>query len=186
MLFIHLQEVMELLCRPNLEETEEHVFVVEAKKETHPACSVSQDCQKATLTLNPEPPPGASEPPVSPTTSTTMDSTSHEILPIDSNQEGSIEDPPVGANNIKDSPSVSVTEAVSTGVANPTGVFMSDYTTMELFQQITKAPPTAPSSSREASSDPDQEYLQQSLSSTENTREAPEQYLADGTVNPFP
>ncbi|KAB5522351.1 hypothetical protein PHYPO_G00158550 [Pangasianodon hypophthalmus] len=182
-------EVMELLHRPNLEETEEHVSVLEAKKETHSACNVSQDWTKTTCMPNMPPPyplQGDNEPPSSPTTSTTIDSTPNEAFPIDSNHKGSIEDPSMGANNIKDPPSVLGTESVSTAVANPTSAFMSDYTTMELFQQITKAAPPAPSSSGAAPSDPGQEYLRQSLSLSENMRGAPDQmYLADGTVNPF-
>ncbi|XP_053473779.1 leukemia inhibitory factor receptor isoform X2 [Ictalurus furcatus] len=180
-------EVMELLRRPNLEETEEHVSVLEAKKETHSACNVSQDWTKATLMPNTAPPPVDNEPPSSPTISTTIDSTSNEAFPTDSNHKGSTEDPPEGANNITDPPSVLGTETVSTAVANPTSAFMSDYTTMELFQQITKAAPPAPSSSGAASSDPGQEYLQQSLSLSEKMRRAPDQiYLTNGTVNPFP
>ncbi|XP_047008000.1 leukemia inhibitory factor receptor isoform X3 [Ictalurus punctatus] len=180
-------EVMELLCRPNLEETEEHVSVLKVKKETHSACNVSQDWTKATLMPNTAPPPVDNKPPSAPTISTTIDSTSNEAFPTDSNHKGSTEDPPEGANNITDPHSVLGTETVSTAVANPTSAFMSDYTTMELFQQITKAAPPAPSSSGAASSDPGQEYLQQSLSLSEKTRRAPDQiYLTNGTVNPFP
>ncbi|KAF4072925.1 hypothetical protein AMELA_G00253070 [Ameiurus melas] len=180
-------EVMELLRRPNVEETEEHVSVLEAKKETHSACNVSQDWTKATLMPNMSPTPGDNEPPSSPTFSTTIDSTSNEAFPMDSNHEGSIEVPPEGASNITDPPSVLGTETVLTAVTNPTNAFMSDYTTMELFQQITKAAPLASSSSGAASSDPGQEYFQQSLSLSEKTTRAPDQiYLTNGTVNPLP
>ncbi|KAK3526852.1 hypothetical protein QTP86_000709 [Hemibagrus guttatus] len=43
-------EVMEILSRPYVEETEEHVFVLEAKKETHSACCDSQDWTKSYIT----------------------------------------------------------------------------------------------------------------------------------------
>lgn len=177
---------MELLCRSNLEETE-HLSVLEAKKETHSTCKVSQDWTKATLMPETDLPPGENKPPLSSITSSAIYSTSHEALPIDSNHEGSTEDPPVGANNIKDLPRVLETESVSTAVTNPTSAFRSDYTTMELFQQITKAAPPAPSSSGAASSDPGQEYLQHLLSFSKNTRAHPDQMTpTNGTVNPFP
>lgn len=161
---------MELLRKPNVEETEEHVSVLETKKETRFACNVSQNWTKATLMLKTAPPPGDNEPPSSPTRSTAIDSTPNEAFPIDTNHKGSVEDPPVEANNIKDPPSVLGTASVSTAVANPTSAFMSDYTTMELFQQLTKAAPASASSSVAASSEPGQEYLQQSLSMQEHER----------------
>ncbi|XP_026999467.1 oncostatin-M-specific receptor subunit beta [Tachysurus fulvidraco] len=174
-------EVMELLSRPYLEETEEHVFVLEAKKETQFA---SQDRTKANLIPNTSSPPEENKPSSS-TTLTTIDPTPKEAFPIDSNHKGSIQDLPVGANNIQDPPMVLGTVSVSTAVPKPTSAFMSDYTTMELFHQITNAMPPTISSSGAAVSDPRQEYLRQSLSLSENTGADPDQtYLAD-TVDTF-
>lgn len=149
---------MELLSRPHLEETEEHVFVLEAKKETPSTCCVSQDWTKVTLVPNTAPLPEENEPISSSAASTTP----KDASPMESNHLGSIEDPPVGANDIKDAPSVLGTASISTAVTNPT--FMSDYTTMELFQQITNGTPPALSGSGAAAQDPRQDYLRQSLS----------------------
>lgn len=160
---------MELLRGPNLEETEEHVSVLEVKKEARPACKVSPDWTKTTLMPKTAPPPEDNEPSLSPTTSR-KDSTPHEALPIDSTHDASTEDPLKEANNIKDASCALVPQSVSTAVANPTSTFMSDYTTMELFQQITKAAPPASSSSGAASSGQGQEHDQQSLCLSENTR----------------
>lgn len=174
---------MELLCRPNLEETEEHVSVLEAKKEPHSACNASQDWTKATIMLNI--PIYNNEPLFSPTTSSAIESTPEETLPISSHHKDSTENPPAGANHIQDSPSMLVTESVSTAAANP--AFISDYTTMELFQQITKTVPPAPSSAGAAFSHRGQEYLRQPLSLSKDSGAAPDQMcLTDGTENPFP
>ncbi|GAA6105759.1 oncostatin-M-specific receptor subunit beta [Tachysurus ichikawai] len=176
-------EVMELLSRPYLEETEEHVFVLEAKKDTQFA---SQDRTKANLIPNTSPPPEENKPSSPPTTSTTIDSTPKEAFLIDSNHKGSIQDLPVGANNIQDPPMVLGTVSVSTAVAKPMSAFMSDYTTMELIHQITNAMPPTLSSSGAAVSDPHQEYLRQSLSLSENTGADPDQtYLAESTFDTF-
>lgn len=174
---------MELLSRPYLEETEEHVFVLEAKKDTQFA---SQDRTKANLIPNTSPPPEENKPSSPPTTSTTIDSTPKEAFLIDSNHKGSIQDLPVGANNIQDPPMVLGTVSVSTAVAKPMSAFMSDYTTMELIHQITNAMPPTLSSSGAAVSDPHQEYLRQSLSLSENTGADPDQtYLAESTFDTF-
>ncbi|XP_058238864.1 oncostatin-M-specific receptor subunit beta isoform X2 [Hemibagrus wyckioides] len=159
-------EVMELLSRPHLEETEEHVFVLEAKKETPSTCCVSQDWTKVTLMPNTAPLPEGNEPISSSTASTTP----KDASPMESNHLDSIEDPPVGAKDIKDAPSILGTPSVSTAVANPTSAFMSDYTTMELFQQITNGMPPAPSGSGAAA----QNYLRQSLSLSQRVGTAPD------------
>ncbi|KAK3508682.1 hypothetical protein QTP70_003314 [Hemibagrus guttatus] len=175
-------EVMEILSRPYVEETEEHVFVLEAKKETHSACCDSQDWTKVTLMPNKVPLPEDNEALSSSTASTTIDSTPKDALPIHSNHLGSVEDPPVGANDIKDAPSVLGTVSVSTDVVNPTRAFMSDYTTMELFQQITNGMPSAPSGSGAAASDARQDYLRQSVSLSKSVGTAPDPiYLTEGT-----
>lgn len=181
--FINFQDVMELLCRPNLEETEEHVSVLEAKKEPYSACKSSQDWKKPTL--EPNPLLYDNEPLLSPTTSTTTDFTLQETLHIDRNPKDSTENPSAGTNSIQNQPNVLVPESVSTAVAHAASAFMSDYTTMELFQQITKAAPPVPSSSG-ASTAPGQEYLQQPFSSSRNTGSAPDQMcLTDSTVKSF-
>ncbi|KAI5089172.1 interleukin-6 receptor subunit beta-like isoform X1 [Silurus meridionalis] len=166
-------EVMELMCRPNLEETEVHVSVLDGKQEAHSACN-AQDHTKTSLLPNVAPPP-VDKVPISPsTTSTKVDFMPELFFSIDSNNpQDFIEKTPVGASNIKDSPKVLPTEPVSSPVTDPPKAFISDYTTMELFQQIKNSAPVAPSSSGAASSDPDQEYLRQSLSSSENARGTP-------------
>lgn len=176
---INFQDVMELLCRPNLEETEEHVSVLEAKKEP---CNISQDWKKPTLVLSP--PLFDNGPLLSPTTSTAMDLTLEDPLHIDRDRKESAENPSAGTNSIQNSPNVLVTEPVSTAGAHAASPFMSDYTTMELFQQISKAAPPAPSSSG-ASSKPGQEYLQQPFSLSRNTGAPDQMCLTHSTVNPF-
>lgn len=158
---MYQQEVMELLSRPYIEETEEHVSVLEAKKDNKPTfihdkASPSEDNEPLT-------------------TSTTIDSTPGEACPIDSNHLGSVDDLPVRASDIKDPPSALGAASVSTAVLNPVSVVMSDYTTMELFQQISNAAPAGPSSSGAVCSDPHQEYLRQSRALSENTRLTPDQ-----------
>ncbi|XP_053341347.1 interleukin-31 receptor subunit alpha [Clarias gariepinus] len=167
-------EVMELLHWPNREETEAHVSVLEAKKEERSACNVSQDCTKVTFTPSSFPALKNDEPPSSPTTSSGRDSTPDEAFPIDSVHESSREESPAGANDINDSPRVLEAQSVSTSEANPPCAFMSDYTTMELFRQISPIVPLALPGSGIASSDPSQEYLRHSCSPSENTTGTPD------------
>ncbi|KAI5615666.1 interleukin-6 receptor subunit beta-like isoform X1 [Silurus asotus] len=129
-------EVMELMCRPNLEETEVHVSVLDGKQEARSACN-AQDHTKTSLLPNAASPP-VDKVPISPsTTSTKVDFMPELFFSIDSNNpQDFIENPPVGASNIKDSPKVLPTEPVSSAVTDPPKAFTSDYTTMELFQQI--------------------------------------------------
>ncbi|XP_060769423.1 uncharacterized protein LOC132876147 isoform X2 [Neoarius graeffei] len=178
-------EVMALLCKPS-EETEEHVSVLETKKETHSTSSVFQDWTKTFLMPNTVPPLGDNKPPLSAISSTTINYTPNEDFPRDSKHKEPTEDLPVEANNIADLPRVLDTASIPTAVTNPTSVFTSDYTTMELFQQITKTAPAAPSSSGPTSSNPGQDYLRQPLSLSKDTGGALDQpYFADGTANPF-
>lgn len=165
---------MELLSRPYIEETEEQVSVLEAKKDTNSACNVSQDWNQASLTRHPSSPPRNNEPLSSPTSLTAVHSTPVETFPKDSFRKDSTEDPPVGANDANHPPKVFDTASVSTAVANPTGAFISDYTTMELFQQITNVVFPDPSSAIAATARVRQEYFRQSLSLSENSGVAPE------------
>ncbi|XP_046694978.1 oncostatin-M-specific receptor subunit beta [Silurus meridionalis] len=77
-------EVMELMCRPNLEETEVHVSVLDGKQEAHSACN-AQDHTKTSLLPNVAP-PSVDKVPISPsTTSTKVDFMPELFFSIDSN-----------------------------------------------------------------------------------------------------
>ncbi|TSL28205.1 Leukemia inhibitory factor receptor [Bagarius yarrelli] len=150
-------DIMELLSRSYLEETEEHVSVLEAKKDTNSACNVSQDGNKASLTCYLSSPSlENNEPPSFPTSLTTVVFTPTDTFPTDSFHKDSPEDSPA------DPPSVLNPASVSTAVVNPTGAFISDYTTMELFKQINNSVPATPPGSGAATTPLRQEYLSQS------------------------
>ncbi|XP_017569618.1 leukemia inhibitory factor receptor isoform X1 [Pygocentrus nattereri] len=175
-------ELFEPLYRQNLEETEEHVSVVEFKK--YACCSskltvISQDCTKANLT------PGTvaedTRTQQSPKLLTTTNSVSAEAILTDSNKNDSAPVPPIDTSDSSEDSTVNTTvdasntravDCVSTTVAKPAVVFVSDYTTMELFQQISKAGVQDPSSqigdSDTAPSNSGQDYIRQALSFEEN------------------
>ncbi|XP_036436138.1 interleukin-31 receptor subunit alpha isoform X2 [Colossoma macropomum] len=177
-------EMFEPLYRQNLEETEEHVSVVEVKKDA--CCSsklafISQDCKKATLT-----PVTVAEDtltPQSPTHLSTTDSVSAEAILTDSNKNDSALVPPINtsdssedstANTMVDTSNTRAIDCVPTTVAKPAVVFVSDYTTMELFQQISKAgdqdPPSQTGNSDTVPSNSGQDYIRQALSFAENSQ----------------
>ncbi|KAL7838264.1 hypothetical protein AOLI_G00266680 [Acnodon oligacanthus] len=169
-------ELFEPLYRQNLEETEEHLNVVEVKKYT--CCSskltlISQDCKKATLT----PVTVAEDTPQFPTLLSTTNSVSAEAILTDSNKNDSALVSPIDTNDSSEDTTVDASntravDCVSTTVAKPAVVFVSDYTTMELFQQISKAGVQDPSSqtgdSDTAPSNSRQDYIRQALSFEEN------------------
>ncbi|KAL6463686.1 hypothetical protein MHYP_G00280770 [Metynnis hypsauchen] len=175
-------ELFEPLYRQNLEETEDHVSVVEFKK--YACCSskltlISQDCKKATLT-----PVTMAEDtltPQSPTLLSTTNSVSAEAILTDSNKNDSALVPPIDTSDNREDSTVNTTvdasntravDCVSTTVAKPAVVFVSDYTTMELFQQISKAGvPDSSSQTGDSDTVPSnsgQDYIRQGLSFEEN------------------
>ncbi|XP_072549102.1 interleukin-6 receptor subunit beta isoform X2 [Salminus brasiliensis] len=164
--------MMEPLYKQNLEETEEHVTVVEVKKDA--CCSralISQDYVEDTLI----PVAAAAED----NGTSLTNSISADAFSIDSEEKDSAPVPPVDTdstenrdNSMADSSNAIATDCVSTAAAKPAMVFVSDYTTMELFQQIAKAglqdPSSQAGSSETAPSNPGQDYIRQALTYAED------------------
>ncbi|KAI4902514.1 hypothetical protein NFI96_013133 [Prochilodus magdalenae] len=177
-------EMLEPLYRQNLEETEEHVSVVEVKKDT--SCSSTlplfiQGSIKSVLV-----PVTVAEDNLTPEFSTPVtipDCESAEAVLTDSNETDSAPVTLAGttgcsenstAHDTVDTSNARAVECVSKTPANPPA-FVSDYTTMELFQQISKAGVQGPSSQAgnsetAPSSNSGQDYIRQGLSYMENSQ----------------
>ncbi|XP_042580952.1 protein sidekick-1 isoform X1 [Cyprinus carpio] len=174
--------ILEPLNRQRLEESEgcdsSTVFVVGSKREASPLCSppTAQDGVPTTLLLSEDEDipsiPEQIAPPDTPTQVPTNESGSTETFPMDFNKTDS-------------TLNTSVDEEITTFVSNTTGsdfiptsqptvVFMSDYTTMEIFQQVTMAGIQGPSMQTVKPGlvpvHPGQDYVRQSYFSQETVQ----------------
>ncbi|XP_026881168.2 interleukin-31 receptor subunit alpha isoform X2 [Electrophorus electricus] len=104
--------------------------------------------------------------------STITDSTANEVFPIDGNTEGSALTPPTDAINTMNTSNTRGTDDVLT--VKPNVPIVSDYTTMELFQQISRIAVQSTVNkigcSETAPSNPE-DYMHQALTYTEDLQQ---------------
>ncbi|KAF4113609.1 hypothetical protein G5714_006154 [Onychostoma macrolepis] len=153
--------ILEPLNRQRLEESEgcdsSTVCVVGSKKEASPLCSppTAQAGVPTTLLLGEDEDspfiPEQIAPPVTPTQVPTNESESTETFPMDFNKTDSTLNTSVDEEiTTFESKDPGETISITTGsdfiqASQPAVVFMSDYTTMEIFQQVTMAGIQGPS-----------------------------------------
>ncbi|XP_022523552.2 protein sidekick-2 isoform X1 [Astyanax mexicanus] len=165
------QELEMPLYKLDLEETEEHVTVVEVKKDA--CCSralILQNCVEDTFI----PATAATED----TEASLTNSISADTFTTDNDEKKNPALIPAAhpsSAGDRDNSNARASDCVSTAAAEPVMAFVSDYTTMELFQQIAKAglqdPSSTAGSSGTASSNPGQDYIRQALTYGEDMQQ---------------